>query len=481
MQNKCLKLIDFWRLQRYHQREPCVIRPFHHQIANALTKLVLGKLEEPNLIIMMPPRCGKTDLGVKAFTPWALSYFPDSEFITTSYGSDLATANSIHIRNTLAADWYQQIKRSDWGADIQMRGEGAGGRQDYFHTVQGGSVKAVGTGGGITGFGAGKLRPEFGGCIIIDDPLKAQDARSPANRLSAVSYIENTLKSRRNRTDTPIVLIMQRLHPQDPAGYLLQTEREKWHVLQIPALDTNDQSIWEERLSTKSLLEMREANPELFWSQYMQEPSESATTIFKRAWWKYWSNIEQVERRLTLKIITADTAFKAKDSADWSVFQCWGFESIHGAYLIDQLRGRWEFPELMENAKAFWTKHSTPTRGVTPAAEFWVEDKASGISLVQTIRRDQSIPARAWEPNDKIAPDKVGRANQCTLPISAGRVYLPDPTIHTWVNGFVNEHEAFTTDDSHLNDDQIDCETMALLNWQQRGGGRGPIPAPFDK
>jgi predicted phage terminase large subunit-like protein len=274
-------------------------------------------------------------------------------------------------------------------------------------------------------------------------------------------------------------LIMQRLHPQDPAGYLLAEEREQWTTVQIPALDPlTDKSIWEERVSSESLILMREANPELFWSQYQQEPSETATTIFKADWWKYYQDKAAVERKLTIKYITADTAFKAKDTADWSVLQCWGFQGTGAAYLMDQARGRWEFPELLRQSKAFWQKHAATIPGVTPATEFWSEDKASGTSLVQTMRSQEQIPVRPWEPTDKTSPDKVGRANQCTPSICSGRVRLPDPGLpgNEWVRGFVNEHTAFTPDDSHLHDDQCDAQTMALLIWQQRGGGVGPIP-----
>lgn len=468
-------LIEFWRLQRAQSRQLCTVQSFHHTIANALTRLVLGLQEQPNLMILMPPRMAKTDLCVKAFVPWALSAFPDSEFIISSYGADLATTNSVHIRNTLASDWYRSIVRSDWGATVEMRGDSAGGRQDFFHTSHDGSVKAVGVGGGITGFGAGKLREEFGGCVIVDDALKAQDARSPAARTSAISYIENTLKSRRNRTNTPIVLIMQRLHPQDPAGFLLAEERDQWNVVQIPALDADDNSIWEDRVSAASLKLMREANPELFWSQYQQEPTEAATTLLKSSWWRYWRNSAELEKKLTLKIITADTAFKAKDTSDWSVLQCWGFESTHGAYLIDQVRGRWEFPQLLDQAEAFWKKHSAQVPGVTPATEFWIEDKASGTSLVQTIRANRQVPARPWLPDEKTSPDKVGRVNQSAMPISSGRVFLPGNG-EAWVKGFVNECQAFTSDDSHLHDDMVDTMTTAILIWLRRGGGTGPIP-----
>lgn len=439
-------------------------------------------------MILMPPRMAKTDLGVKAFVPWAQSYFPDAEFILTSYASDLTVANAIDIRQTLGSEWYQSMVSSDWGANVLMVGDKAGGKQDFFHTLEGGSVKAVGVGGGITGFGAGKLRKEFGGCIIIDDPLKAQDARSAAMRLSAIEYINKTLKSRRNSTRTPIVLIMQRLHPGDPAGELLKDERDKWHILEIPAYDdATGLSIWEDRISAKELEEMKEAQPDLYWSQYQQTPSESATTIFKESWWKYWYDLKAVEKRITLKIITADTAFKAKDSSDFSVLQCWGFESGVGLYLLDQVKGKWEFPELMKQSTDFWAKHHTPVNGITPATEFWIEDKASGTSLIQVFRRDAKIPARPWLPTDPESKynqdvnDKVSRANATTMPISAGRVFIPYSKMegYRWVDSFVNEHTGFTNDDSHLHDDQVDCATMASLIWQRRGGGKGNLPIPF--
>ena len=458
-----------------------MIRPHHHQIADALTRLTLGLLLKPNLMILMPPRCCKTSLGSEAYVPWAMSAFPDSEFILSSYSSDLSTSSTVKIRDTLASDWYRSIVGSDWGATVEMRGERAGGRQDYFHSREGGSVKAIGMSGGITGFGAGKLRPEFGGAIIIDDPLKQQDARSPTMRASAIDYIKGTLKSRRNRKSapvTPIILIMQRLHPEDPAGILLREERDEWNVLQIQARQSDGTSIWEERIGTAELEQMQLADPQTYWSQYQQEPSQTALNIFKYDWWQYWNNRNAVEGRLTLKVITADTAFKAKDSADFSVFQCWGWENQQGAYLLDQDRGQWDFPDLLSHARAFLDKH---TQGLPsnwcPVTEFWIEDRASGTSLVQTMRRE-GLRVREWLPDDKTAPDKVARAKQASIPISAGRVFVPDPKMlgYRWVDSFINEHSAFTVDDSHLHDDAVDAETMAILLWMQRGGGRGAVP-----
>jgi predicted phage terminase large subunit-like protein len=338
---------------------------------------------------------------------------------------------------------------------------------------------------GITGFGAGKLREAFGGCIIIDDPLKAQDYRSPAARESAMAYINATLKSRRNRKDTPttpMVLIMQRLHPQDPAGQLLQQERDQWTVVKIPAINELGESIWPGRIGLEELAMMKDVDPDTYWAQYMQEPSTSKTTIFKPEWWRYWRDRREMEKSITLKIITADTAFEEKTSADWSVFQCWGFVSGAGMVLLDQIRGQWGYPDLTKAVKLFWEKHSSSRPkelgySVTPATELWIENKASGISIIQTLR-SVGIPARKWEPKDKTPKDKVGRAKHSTMPLAAGRIYIPDPKMlgFEWVDRFVNEATCFAADGGALNDDQVDAYTEASSIWQERGGGVGPMP-----
>lgn len=479
-----MDLIDFWKIQRHQRGEVCEIHPFHLRIAEHLTKLILGTLPAPNLMILMPPRCAKTDLGVKAFVPWALNWFPDSEFIVTSYGSDLATDSVVVTRDTLGYDWHRSIVGTDWGASVDMLGDKAGGQKSYFHTTAGGSVKAVGVGGGITGFGAGKLRKEFGGCLIIDDPLKAQDKDSASQRKACIEWYHGTLESRKNRKEhpiTPTLLIMQRLHPQDLAGHLLQIERNKWTVLQIPAHDPADgteKTIWPGRISHKELMSMREINPILYYSQYQQAPSDAAFSLIKEEWFRYWDDLPAVEKKITRKFLTGDTAFKAKDTSDWSVFQCWGANNTQGLYLLDQIKGKWEFPELLKHAKRFWIKHSTRQNYITPATVFWIEDKASGISLVQTLRRG-GVPVVGWEPNlEKTSSDKVARINQCAVPMSEGRVFFPQTNMRgfQWVEGLEQECLGFTADDSHLNDDQVDAMSEAILIWMEKGGGTGPLP-----
>lgn len=483
-------LIDFWRIRRKQRGEICQVQDFHRLIAEKFTKLVIGTLGKPNLMILMPPRCAKTDLVMKTGIAWAMSYFPDSEFISSSYGQDLATDTAIDIRDTLASDWYRSMIDSQWGAKVKMSGERAGGRQDHFYTLEKGAVKGVGRGGPATGFGAGKLREEFGGFIGIDDPLKALEGKSPAARKEAIEHIRGTLYSRRNRQDspsTPVVLVMQRLHPEDPAGILLREERDEWEVVQIPAHE-GEKVIWPGRKSYAALMKMLDTDPETYWSQEMQQPSQNdKRKILKGKWWRYWSNKQALERMIQAKIITADTAFEEKQSADWSVFQCWGMISTSAMVLMDQWRGQWEFPELMKFGKAFIKKHATPGHGITPARRFYIENRASGISLVQMFKRDGISGVVAWAPKDETSKDKVGRAKQMAIPLSEGRIYLPDPTSpHAWsappgekpvnfVEAYKGEADAFSDDDSHLWDDQVDTGTCAASIWREQGGGTGPL------
>ena len=485
-----MSLIDFWRLRLSHQGIRPIIRPCHVNIANALTDVMLGKLSTPNLMILQPPRTAKSDI-LQAFIEWSLSYFPDSEYITGAYGDELSTKMTEGVRNTLTSEWYTSCRSSDWGAHVKPKGSKDGGRKDYFHTVEGGCVKGVGKGTGATGFGAGKLRPEFGGAIVIDDPIKVQDAVSPAVRKSTVTWITDTLSSRRNRKEkpmTPMILDMQRVHSQDPAGYLLANERHRWTVLQVPAHDEDNKSIWPARISMAELEEMKELNPDLYNSQFMQNPSNAAYELLKADWFRFFRSYEEIEKKITLKFIVGDTAFKEEDSNDYSVLSCWGVIGLSGLVCLDQIRDKWDFPDLCKAASDFFNKHKKVKPGITPATEAWIEDRASGTSLVQTFRK-AGLPFRQWLPpnedqriitNSQVleGPDKVSRVKQSALAIKPGRVLYPWPGLPDcrWVEGHINECAAFSNDDSHLYDDQVDNLTMACLIWMQRGGCVGQIP-----
>lgn len=247
---------------------------WHHKIiCDALTDVVNGKIKR--LIINIPPRYSKTELAVVNFMAWCLGHFPDSEFIHASYSSALANENSYKCREMILSQAYQNVFPFTKVRDDSKA-------KNHWKTSSGGVVYAAGTEGTITGFGAGKKRKEFGGCIIIDDPHKASEATSDVIRNNVLNWFQTTLESRKNDPkETPIIVIMQRLHEVDLAGWLLDGGNgEEWTHINIPVLD-GDTPLWPEMHSLEELRRMEKANPYMFSGQYMQSPSPDGGGAFK--------------------------------------------------------------------------------------------------------------------------------------------------------------------------------------------------------
>lgn len=250
------------------------IKGRHHKIiCDALMRVYNGECKR--LIINIPPRYSKTELAVINFMAWSLGRNPDAEFIHTSYSGRLATQNSWQTREIVASDEYREIFPA-----TSLRNDSSA--KDEWRTTGGGCVYAVGAGGTITGYGAGKHRPGFGGAILIDDPHKADEARSDVMRQNVIDWFQNTLESRKNSPDTPIILIMQRLHESDLAGWLIGGGNgEKWEVVCLPALQEGKTALWPEKHSVDDLLRMQEASPYTFSGQYQQSPSPPEGGIIK--------------------------------------------------------------------------------------------------------------------------------------------------------------------------------------------------------
>lgn len=252
---------------------PWLRAPHHRLICDALMRVFRGQCRR--LIINVPPRYSKTELAVVNFLAWALGKVPDAEFIHTSYSAGLAGNNSANVRGLIEHDAYREIFPAVSLADEARA---------HWTTTQGGVMYAAGAGGTITGFGAGKLRDGFGGAIVIDDPHKADEARSDKVRQGVIDWFQNTLESRKNSPDTPIILIMQRLHEKDLAGWLLGGGNgEAWEHLCLSAwADPGDTvPLWPEKHSAEELRRMEKAAPYTFAGQYRQRPSPLDGGVFK--------------------------------------------------------------------------------------------------------------------------------------------------------------------------------------------------------
>ena len=416
--------------------------PFHAAICAALERVVIG--QSNRLIINIPPRSGKTEIAVKAFMAWCMGNFPDSEFIHASYSKELATANTWETRAIMQHEAFAEI----FGAPALRTDSNA---KDHFRTEQGGVVYSSGSDGTITGFGAGKMRDTFGGAIIIDDPHKAGEATSPTKRQGVISWFQVTMESRKNTVETPIILIMQRLHEEDLAGWLLAGGNgEQWDHVCIPALDADGASFWPHRFPVDDLQRKERSNSYVFAGQYMQRPAPVGGGILKDEWWRYYTEPPALEYRT----IYADTAQKTGTQNDYSVIQCWGKSRGGQAVLLDQIRGKWEAPELLVQARAFWAKHKPVP---APLRAFKVEDKVSGTGLIQTLKRE-GIPMLAIQ-RDR---DKVTRAYDAAPMIESGNVLLPRDA--PWLSDLLAEATTFP---NGAHDDQLDPLFDAVADMLQ--------------
>lgn len=253
----------------------------HALICQALTSVFNGTSRR--LVINVPPRYSKTELAVVNFIAWALGHVPDAEFIHASYSGTLASNNSANVRELVQHPAY---------GDIFPHTRISSDAKAHWTTTAGGVMYAAGAGGSITGFGAGKHRPGFGGAIIIDDPHKADEAGSDVIRQGVIDWFQNTVESRKNSPDTPIIVIMQRLHQKDLAGWLLGDRKpdsgpvvggngEVWDHLFLSAWNDDGTPLWPQKHSAEDLRRMESSAQYTFAGQYRQSPSPPAGGVIK--------------------------------------------------------------------------------------------------------------------------------------------------------------------------------------------------------
>ena len=262
---------------------------WHHKlVCDALMDVFHGHTKR--LIINIPPRYSKTELAVVNFMAWAMGHCPDAEFIHTSYSGTLAVNNSGLAKTMVESKEYQALfPATKIRFDSKSKAD--------WRTTEGGTVYATGAGGSITGFGAGKMRDGFGGAIIIDDPHKADEAHSDTMRKNVIEWFGNTLESRTNSPQTPIILIMQRLHENDLAGFLLGGGNgEDWKHICLPAIDSEQNALWDFKHTLEELKRMEASNPYVFAGQYQQTPAPRGGGIFKTEWWKYYKEVPKHKR-----------------------------------------------------------------------------------------------------------------------------------------------------------------------------------------
>lgn len=409
-------LLFFTRyIYKENHRRKFIIAPHLVLITNALQDVVNGKTKR--LIINIPPRYGKTELAVKCFISWCIAKNPQSKFIHLSYSSDLALDNSSQTKEYIESKAFQDL----WECELK---QDAKGKQKWFNK-DGGGVYATASGGAITGFGAGVAESKmFAGAIIIDDPIKPDDAQSDLKRGGINERYNSTIRSRVNDRDTPIIVIMQRLHEDDLSGFLLSGgSGEEWTHLCLPALNENNEPLWEEKHSFEELEQIRQSNRYNFAGQYMQQPSPEEGGEWRKEWFTIMDKSEIPLQSLKWELII-DGAYTKDTKNDPSGFQIcakWNNNLV----IFSSIDKYLEMPELIK----FIPNHIGASG--LPISMTLVEPKASGKSIVQIIRQETKLNVSEIKTKF-VNSSKIENARACSSYIESGRIIL--------VKGSWNEH-----------------------------------------
>lgn len=303
---KCLKSLLFHIRYFFKSQygKKFVINKHHEIICDALERVMRG--ECTRLIINLAPRYGKTEIAVKGFISHALALNPGAKFIHLSYGDGIALDNSETIKDLVESEDYQALF-----PEVQIKKDSKA--KDKWYTTKKGGILARAAAGQVTGFGAGAVDEEtmqavqdsnldeflveevitkamvsdlekkmnFAGAVIIDDPIKPEDADMDTIRVKVNSRFDSTIRNRTNSRNTPIIIIMQRLHPEDLCGYLQRTdEQDKWEVITLPCIQEDGTALWPHRHTIVELEAMRKANDVVFERQYMQNPKPKEGLMF---------------------------------------------------------------------------------------------------------------------------------------------------------------------------------------------------------
>jgi predicted phage terminase large subunit-like protein len=414
-------------------------------LAAKLEDVRIGRCKR--LIINIPPRHLKSHVVSVCFPAWLLGHHPAKQILAVSYGQDLSDKLARDCRALITSPFYQALFATRLSAERNTVAE--------FETTEGGNRLSTSVGGVITGRGAN--------VIIVDDPMKADDALSDARRQGVKVWWDNSLRTRLNRQEEDaIVLLLQRLHADDIVAHVQRTE--PWDVLSFPALAEKDEHytfttpygtrvvhrrageiLHPTLLSASALDALRRTMTEYnFAAQYQQEPQPPSGLIVQRKWLKFYSEKDKPER-FDLIVQIWDTANKTTELSDYSVCTTWGVKGHH-MYLLDVFRRKLEFPELK--------------RAVKELASLWqsaivlIEDKSSGTQLIQQLRVDGFSRV---QPAPLMDGDKIMRLRAQTAKIEGGFVLFPIEA--HWLDTYLSELLTFPNSKF---DDQVDSTVFAL-------------------
>jgi len=402
----------------------------HIQIAKVLDQIADGVPKR--LIVSLPPRHGKSFLISQHFPTFYMGRNPKKNIISTAYNQSLAEDFGNYVKKLMLTDEYKAI--FPYKIDITSKSK------KRFSLEQGGNYYAVGKGGPITGRGAN--------LIIIDDLIKnEQEARSEVHRKHVIDWYKNTLRTRLQPKGS-IIIVQTRWHEGDLIGDLLKNSREKWEYIKFPAISEEGKALWPEFYPIDMLQTMKaELGSMVFQGLYQQEPCLDDGYYIKADWIQRYKDVPAA---IPNYIITADLTFKGEKHSDYVAIQLWGLLDSN-FYLIDMIRGQFDFTQQLFHVKQFIEKHKDKCQNVL------IEDAANGAAVYATIKKHVT-GLRLWKPQTS----KEGRVIAVSPMFEAKNVFIPeDPAFDIVVSELLGFPNA-------AHDDTVDACSMALLNLKNK-------------
>lgn len=469
---------------------------FQEELVTTLDLLEKDELINSNgvpirkLLITMPPRHAKSFYGTINFPAYCMMKDPTREIMVAGYNSELSATFGRQTReivtNPANLKAFPNFKLSQESRAV-----------DFWKTVDGGAYYAVGMGGTTTGRGANIL--------IVDDPYKTrEEADSSVKRNKIWDFYTASLLTRMqpHRNGRPPILIVThtRWNPDDIGGRIIESDefkRGEWFHLNYPAIRRvgtgiearrselpeddpryipartvvngkkvnimhsfmkqhtkfvsmeRDVALWEERFPLKDLIKIREnIGDREFEALYQQNPYVLGGNIIKESWFKRYTP-ETCPQEFHAIIIGLDTAFKTKSWNDFSVVTVAGITELGDIYILKVYREKLEYPDLkrkLVSINSVW--RGKGLRG------WYVEDAASGQSLIQDMRQTSTLTMLPWKPGTN---DKTNRCTSVTPIIEGGRVFIPEEA--DWVDDWLTELSQFP---SAKHDDQVDSLVIVL-------------------
>lgn len=444
--------IEFTKYFFAARNEKFIDGQHHRLIEDALLKVERGEIQ--NLLITIFPRSGKTKIAVKDWIARCIAKNPRAKFIHLSYSDALALDNSTEARELIGSAEFQELWPVKIKPDVDSK--------QKWYTEEGGGLYATSAGGPITGFGAGILDDAddglFYGAIVIDDPIKVDDAYSEKIRTHVNNRLNTTIKSRRNSRRTPIVIIMQRLHDEDMAGFVIGGGMgEEFYHLNLPAI-YNGEALWPEKHTLEELEAMRKANHSVFMAQYMQDPTPEEGSFFKAEWFEAARFRLGEEPTRLVKFGAGDYAV-TPDGGDFSEQAIAGFDKKSDLWFLDWWSGQVTLDKSIDAMMQMLIDH-TPMLWV---AETGVIRRAMEPFVLKEMERRRKFIKLEWLPATR---SKAVNARAFQALCSQGKVHVP---YGPWGDALIAQLLKFTGLDDKV-DDKVDvCGLFGRLLDQTYG------------